>query len=178
MGRDAMRCPKAVVIATTLAISALGQAFAQTERGALEIGIGVGPFMGLESGGSETIGVLGACGEPHLDFFVSAGVSIGVAGVFFHSLESSESGLFFAAAYASINYYFASSSSVSPYIGGRIGVLTPVSNPLFGLGPEIGLKWSITRGLAVTGELAGAVHVQSEGTVFATSLTFGLAFYL
>jgi hypothetical protein len=134
----------------------------------------------MQTGGRELIGVLGLCGVPHLDYFLSDEVSVGAAGVLFRSFDSGESGFFFAAAYGHIEYHLSSSSRLCPYVGVQVGALTPDAEPLFGLGPQIGLKWFVTRSLSINGQLAGAVHAQSrsEGVIFAASLTIGLSFHL
>ncbi len=169
---------KIVVLGIVLVLSTTTSAYAQTERGALELGVEVGPALFIATGGGEAIGGLLYVGEPNVHYFLTRELAVGVSGSFYRNIEGDGSRLFFGAVYGDINYSFSSSSRVSPYIGARIGVFTLPSVTIFGLGPQLGLKYFVNRQLSINGQLAGAAHIHPRGVVYLASVVLGLSYYL
>ena len=170
---------KIVVLGTALMLSAIASTRSQTEKVSLEVGVDVGPAFFIATGGHETIGGFLFAVEPHLDYFLTDGLAVGATVFLFRNIGSdAESRLVFGAAYGHINYFFSSSSRLSPYIGARLGLLKPNSETLFGLGPQIGLMFFVTRQFSINGQLDGAIHQASGGTLFLSSVVFGLSYYV
>jgi len=99
---------------------------AQTVKGSFEIGIEMGAFLFI-SNAHEITGGLGLSGEPHVDYFITDQLEIGVTGFYFHNFDSDPSlpPIFFGGAYGHVNYHFNPGSTFSTYVGGRVGVVKP-----------------------------------------------------
>jgi hypothetical protein len=166
------------IVMLGLLMSSMAFTHAQTRKGAIEAGIEAGPFLLVASGGGETIGGFGLCLEPHLDYFLTDDFAVGGTTFFYGSFDNTEEGFSFGAAYGHINYFFSSSSRISPYIGIRVGVLNPNSELFFGAGPQIGLKYFPAHQFSINLQLDGAIHGMSGGTVFLADLVLGLSFHI
>lgn len=180
MSEPIVRALRIALLLTTLAMSSIEHLHAQARQGALEVGINAGPFLLMASGGRETIGVLGLFGEPRVDYFIFDKLEVGVTGFFYRSLDSDPSlpSVSFGGAYGHVNYHFNAGNTVSPYIGIRLGAFTHNAVSVFGLGPQFGLKFFVTRELSINGQLSAAVYPTSEGAAFLSCFGLGLSYHI
>jgi len=160
---------KIAVLATVLVLFSIASTNAQTEKVTLEVGVEAGPSIITDT----EFGYLYFVGEPHLSYFLTGRIAVGVTGFFFDLDE-----IRFGAAYGHINYFFSSSSRLAPYFGVRLGVSEPISETPFGLGPQIGLKYFVSPHFSVNVQLDGAIHRASEFRLFLSSLALGLSYYV
>ena len=180
MSEPCLRGLRTAAFIIALAMLMMTHASAQTQKGALDVGIELGPFFFIAAPGHETIGDLGLFGEPHIGYFLSDKVDVGATGLFYFPNEKSGSShsLFFGAAYSYVNYHFNSGSSWSPYIGGRIGVVEANSEMEFAFGAQTGLLYFVTRQLSINGQLEIETSIGAEGGIFLSCLGFGLSYYI
>ena len=173
------RAFRIALLASALSISFTAHTFAQAGKGAVEMGIDGGPFIIIATGAGETIGVLGAFGEPRIDYFLADNLDIGASGFFYHSLDSESSlpPLSFGGAFGHLNYHFSPGSELSPYIGARIGALTSGTETLFGFGTQLGLKYFVARLLSINGQLTLSVFPTSGGFGLLSSLGLGISYH-
>jgi len=172
-----LRIP-ALIMALTL--SMMAHVSAQTQEGALNVGVELGPFSFIATGGHETIGGLGLFGEPHLGYFLSDKFAVGATGFFYHPIDNggSSPSVYFGGAYSYVNYHFNSGSLLSPYIGGRIGVFKANPETQFALGAQAGLLYFVSRQFSINGQLETAACMGSEGDIFLLGLGFGLSYHI
>jgi hypothetical protein len=169
-----------VVLVTVIGLSSIAQVYAQTGKGSFEVGIEAGPLLFIATGGHETVGGFILCVEPHVGYFVTDELAVGVTGFFYRSADSdpSQPALSFGGAYSHANYHFNSGSTLSPYIGGRIGVFKPNSDMQFAVGAQAGLQYFVTRQLSVNGQLEIGTSPGSGGNVFLACLGLGLSYHI
>lgn len=154
------------------------RASAQTQSGALDVGVELGPFIFIATGGHETIGGFALCGEPQIGYFLSDELAIGASGFFYRPLESSgpSPSTSFGGAYGYANYHFNSGGTWSPYIGGRLGVFKPNLEMQFAFGVQTGLMYFVTREFSVNAQLEIQASSGSYGDIFLSSLGLGLSY--
>jgi hypothetical protein len=175
-----LRLLRISTLVVAAAISPKPDVSGQVSKGAVEVGVGVGPFLLMAVGSRETIGVIGGFGEPFVGYYVAGDLDIGASGFFYHSLDSDPSfpAVSFGGASLHVNYHFSSGSELSPFVGARLTVLTSESEPLFGFGTQIGLKYFVARQLSVNGLLTVLIFPTSEGVGLLSSLGVGISYHI
>jgi hypothetical protein len=171
---------RVAVLVTVIGLSSVVQVYAQTEKGALEVGIEAGPLFFIATGGHETVGGFLLSVEPHVGYFVNDELVVGVTGFFYRSVDSdpSQPAISFGGVYTHVNYHFNSGSTFSPYIGGRIGVFTPNSDTQFAAGAQGGLQYFVTRRLSVNGQLEISMSSGSGGNAFLSCVGLGVSCHI
>ena len=180
MGKPYRRGSKIAGLIMALAAFVMTPASAQTQKGVVDIGIELGPFSFIASGGHETIGGLGLFGEPHLGYFLSDKFAVGATGFFYKPIDGggSSTSIYFGGAYGYVNYHFNSGNPLSPYVGGRIGVFKPNAEMQFAFGVQTGLLYFVARQFSINGELEIAASPGSEGDILLLCLGFGLSYHI
>jgi hypothetical protein len=180
MGHTRVPVLRVAVLVTVIGLSSVVQVYAQTEKGAFEVGIEAGPLLFIATGGHETVGGFMLSVEPHVGYFVSDELVVGVTGFFYRSIDSdpSQPAISFGGAYTHVNYHFNSRSTFSPYIGGRIGVFKPNSEAQFAAWAQGGLQYFVTRQLSVNGQLEIGMSSGSGGDAFFSCVGLGLSYYI
>jgi hypothetical protein len=168
------------LLATLIGLSSTAQLYAQTQKGALEIGVEAGPLLFIATGGHESVGGFLVSGEPHVGYFLSDDLAVGATAFFYRSVESdpSQPSIWFGGIYGHGNYHFNSGSALSPYIGGRIGVFRPNADIQFAIGAQGGLQYFASRELSVNGQLELGTSSGSGGSVFLAGLGLGLSYHI
>ena len=97
-----------------LTMSMMASVSAQTQKGALKIGLEFGPFLFTATGGHETIGDIGLFGESHIDYFISDNLAIGATGFFYRPIDNSgpSPSIHFGGVYSYVNYHFTRQFSI------------------------------------------------------------------
>ena len=180
MNEPHIRGLRVAVIIIVLTMSMMANISAQTQKGALNIGLELGPFIFIATGGHETIGDIGLFGEPHIDYFISERLAIGATGFFYRPIDNTGSSpsIYFGGVYSYVNYYFNSGSPLSPYIGGRIGAFKQNSEMQFAFGAQTGLQYFFTRQFSIDGQLEIAASTGSKEDIFLGGLGLGLSYHI
>jgi hypothetical protein len=180
MGRS---CLRRVGIATSimaLAMVLMTEATAQTERGAVDLGMDVGPFVFLITGGHETVGDFGVFYDPQIGYFLSDNLVIGTTGFFYRPIGkgTTPTSIAFGAGYLYANYHFNAGSPWSPYLGGRIGAFNSEAEVKVGLGVQGGFRYFATRQLSINLQLEFAAGMGSQEDIYLLGLGLGLSYYI
>jgi hypothetical protein len=165
------------LLATVISLSSMVNLRAQTLKGSFEIGIEAGGFFFISNSGHETVGGFGLSGEPHVDYFISDQVEVGATGFYYHPIDGDPSlpSIFFGGAYGHVNYHFNSGSTISSYVGGRIGVVKPNIETSFAVGAQAGLQYFVAPAFSINGQLDVTT---SKGFGLLSCLGFGFSYYV
>jgi len=168
------------LLATVIGLTSSAQVCAQTQKGAFEAGIEVGPLLFIATGGHELVGGFLLSGEPHVGYFLTEELAVGATALFYHSVDGdpSQPSMLFGGVYGHANYHFNSGSALSPYIGGRMGAFKADSEMHYAVGAQGGLQYFVTRQLSVNGQLEIGASPGSGGTVFMAGLGLGLSYHV
>jgi len=179
MSKTNLRCVRFALLVMALELFSIAQLNAQVEKASFEIGIEAGPFLFITFGGREMLGGFGIYGEPHVGYFITDALVVGATGFFYNTIDSdpSQPSNSFGGAYAHVNYHFNSGSTLSPYIGGRIGVFNPDSETQFAFGIQTGLQYFVEPQLSINGQLGILLSTGSDEGVFLSCLGFGLSYH-
>jgi hypothetical protein len=180
MGRSCVRRVRNAASIMAFAMILMMQASAQTERGAVDVGIEVGPFIFLVTGGHETVGDFGLFGDPHIGYFLNDNLVVGAAGFFYRPIGDGTSSppISFGAAYVYASYHFNSGSPWSPYIGGRLGAFSSYEELTFAFGIQGGLRYFVTSRLSINMQLEFAAGIGSTEHIYLLGLGLGLSYYI
>jgi hypothetical protein len=171
---------KMLVPLALLAIVSVPHGFAQAIEGALEVGLEGGGSLFLASGGRGTIGGFILFGEPHADYYLSERVSIGATAFILRSFddEPDQLSLKFGGAYGQVQYHFNPRRQFSSYLGARIGVFMPNSEPFLSFGGQFGMKYFAARQFSINGQLTLTVSPVGQGILLLTCLGVGVSYYI
>ena len=180
MSEAGIRVFRVALVVTGALLATLGHGYAQTQKGAFEMGIEGGPLLFIASGGHESVGGFLLSVEPHVAYFLTDGLAVGGTGFFFRAIESdpSQPALSYGGAFGHINYHFNPGYSLSPYIGIRIGVFNPDAETQLAVGAQAGLLCFVSRQVSINGLLEIGTSGGSGGNVFLAGASLGLSFHV
>lgn len=180
MGRAGLRAFTIAMLVAMTGMSTLTQGYAQTRKGSFEVGVEAGPFMFFAVGGHEFLGVFLLSVDPHVGYFLSEELAVGVTGFLYRSVDGalSEPALSFGGVFGHVKYHFNSGNSLSPYFCGRIGIFTSDSEVRLALGAQIGLLFFVSRQVSISGTVDVGAIPDTGGVVFLTGVNLGVSFHI